>query len=296
MRLIRSVSASRDRVRTADPERVAGPGTGDVVRVLDPTDSLLTRFYRRSLSRASATPRHSGMETPMLVRTSSIVTLIVGSALTVSPAVASQADPDPITGQIGIASQYIGKGLGKSDGDPAAFGSVRWQNSGFYVSGFISQATSSRGADAELILSAGYARDLGDWDVDVVVMHRQMTGETNGVDSGYVEFQGDLSRPLTSRLSARLRINYSADTYGTAEAAWWTEAQATFQLTSKDRLSAAYGLRRVDGGSDYDAWNIGVKHKFTPAISGDLRWYDTDSHDLGDRYDGRLVAALTYSF
>lgn len=235
----------------------------------------------------------------MLARTSSVVALIAGSALAASSAAAAvpfSADPDPITGQIGVASQYTGKGLGKSDEDPAAFGSVRWQTNGFYASAFISQATSSRGADAEVIFSAGYARDLGDWDVDVVVMHRQMTNETNGVDSSYVEYQGDLSRALTGRLSARLRVNYSADTYGTAETAWWTEAQATFQLTSKDKLSAAYGLRRVDVGNDYDAWNVGVRHKFTPAISGDLRWYDTDSHDLGDRYDGRLVAALTYSF
>jgi hypothetical protein len=27
-----------------------------------------------------------------------------------------------------------------------------------------------------------------------------------------------------------------------------------------------------------------------------VRWYDTDSHALGDNYDGRLVGALTYAF
>ena len=74
------------------------------------------------------------------------------------------------------------------------------------------------------------------------------------------------------------------------------EAQATFKLTSADKLSVAYGVRRVDNGSDYNAWNIGVKHKFTPAVAGDLRWYDTDEHDLGSRYEGRLVASLSYSF
>ena len=209
---------------------------------------------------------------------------------------AMPAAADPVTGQIGIASEYIGKGLGKSDEDPAVFGSVRWQTNGFYANGFASQAASTKGADAEVIVAAGYERDIGDWGVDVQVMHRQMTGETNGVDSGYVEFQGDVSRDLTDHVSARVRVNYSPDTYGSGDAAWWSEAQATFKLTSADKLSVAYGVRRVDNGSDYNAWNIGVKHKFTPAVAGDLRWYDTDEHDLGSRYEGRLVASLSYSF
>jgi len=203
---------------------------------------------------------------------------------------------DPITGQVGIASQYIGKGLGKSDEEPAVFGSVRWQTNGFYASAFESEATSTKGANAEVIVTAGYQRDISDWGVDLQVMHRQMIGETNGVDSGYLEFQGDISRDLTDRISARIRVNYSADTYGVGDAAWWSEAQSTLKLTSADKLSIAYGVRRVDNGSDYNAWNIGVKHKFNPAVSGDLRWYDTDEHELGGRYEGRLVASVSYSF
>lgn len=209
---------------------------------------------------------------------------------------AAPAAADPVTGQIGITSEYIGKGLGKSDEDPAVSGSLRWQTNGFYANGFASQAASSKGADAEVILAVGYEREIGDWGMDVQVMHRQMTGETNGVDSGYVEVQGDLSRDLTDRLSARMRVNYSPDTYGAGDAAWWSEAQATVKLTSTDKLSFAYGVRRVENGSDYNAWNIGVKHKFTPAVAGDLRWYDTDEHDLGSRYEGRLVASISYSF
>lgn len=251
---------------------------------------------RRPFTRGCQASRHSGMNTMKLAQLSSVLALVAGSLLAVSPAAAFAGDPDPITGQIGVASEYTGKGLGKSNEDPAAFGSVRWQPNAFYVNAFISEATSSRGADSEFILSAGYERELGDWDVDFVVMHRQMLNETNGVDSSYVEVQGDISRALTSRVSARFRVNYSPDGYGATEAAWWTEAQATFKLTSNDKVSAAYGLRRLDGGNDYDAWNVGVKHKFTPAISGDLRWYDTDSHELGSRYDGRLVASISYSF
>ena len=198
----------------------------------------------------------------------------------------------PVTGQVGVASEY----LGKSDEDPAAFGSIRWQTNGFYVNAFASQAATSKGADGEVIVAVGYQRDIGEWGLDVQVMNRQLLNETNGIDSNYYEVQGDLSRDLTERLSTRFRVNYSANGYGNADTAWWSEIQTTYKLTSKDKVSAAYAVRRVENGTDYDAWNVGVKHKFTRAIAGDLRWYDTDGHDLGSRYDGRLVASISYSF
>lgn len=203
---------------------------------------------------------------------------------------------DPVSGQIGIASEYLGKGLGKSDEDPALFGSVRWESNGFYANGFASQAASSKGSDAEAIVAVGYENEIGGWSFDNQIMYREMLNETNGVDSGYFEWQGDVSRDLNDHLSARLRLNYSPDTYGGGDEAWWTEAQATLKLTSRDKLSVAYAQRRIDNGTDYDAWNIGVKHKFSPAISGDLRWYDTDGHEFGSRYEGRLVASVAYSF
>jgi uncharacterized protein (TIGR02001 family) len=222
--------------------------------------------------------------------------VMVALVATAGVALSAPALADPVSGQVGIASEYIGKGLGKSDEDPALFGSVRWESGGAYVTGFASQATSSRGADAEVIVATGYAGAVSGWSLDGQVMYRYQVGETNGVDSGYYEFQGDVSRKLTDKLSGRFRVNYSPDTYAGGDEAWWTEAQATVTLTPKDKLSVAYGWRQVDNGADYDAWNIGVKHSFTSAIAGDLRWYDTDSEELGSRFEGRLVASVAYSF
>ncbi|MDO9338284.1 MAG: hypothetical protein EON95_07410 [Caulobacteraceae bacterium] len=226
---------------------------------------------------------------------SKLALLIISAATLAVTASASQAAD--VSGQVGLASQYLGKGLGKSDEEPALFGSGRWNVAeGFYASAFASQAASSRGADAEVILTGGYEHEFGEVAVDVQVMRREMTGETNGVDSAYWEYQADVSRDFGERFSARLRVNYSADTYGAADEAWWVEAQGGFKLTPSDKLTVAYAQRRLDRGADYDAWNIGVKHKFNKTVSADLRWYDTDGHDLGERYEGRLVAALTLSF
>jgi len=202
----------------------------------------------------------------------------------------------PVSGQIGVASEYLGKGLGKSDEEPALFGTLRLDADGLYASAFASQAASPRGADAEVIVAAGYAREIQGWAFDGQLMYREMTGETRGVDSAFVEYQADLSRNLTDSVNGRIRVNYSPDTYGAAGAAWWTEAQVTLKLTPADKLSVAYAVRRTENGPDYDAWNLGIKHRFSPAIAGDLRWYDTDGHDLGNKFKGRLVGSLFYTF
>jgi uncharacterized protein (TIGR02001 family) len=218
--------------------------------------------------------------------------LLAAGCLAASPAAAGE-----FSGKVGLASQYLGKGLGKSDEEPALSASVRFSaENGLYADAFVSQAASSRGADAEMILVTGYEAEAGGFAFDGQLMYREMLGETNGVDSGYFELQGDASRKFGKLFSARLRVNYSPDTYAGGDEAWWVEAQGGLKAGDAGQVTAAYAVRRIEGGTDYDAWNIGYRHKFTKAFAGDLRWYDTDAHSHGERYEGRLVAALTYSF
>lgn len=220
-----------------------------------------------------------------------VISIVVFGMAIAAPAMAGE-----ISGKVGLASQYLGKGLGKSDEDPAVSASLRWTEGGFYADAFYSQAASSRGANSEVIMTGGYVAEFGDYELDSQLLYREMIGEENGVDSGYFEAQFDLSRDFGKTFSGRMRVNYSPDTYGSTDEAWWIEAQGGAKLGDNDKVTVAYGLRRTENGTDYDAWNIGVKHKFTKVFSGDLRWYDTDGHEFGERYEGRLVAALTYSF
>lgn len=222
--------------------------------------------------------------------------IAVISTVVFGMAIAAPATAGDISGKVGLASQYLGKGLGKSDEDPAVSAALRWTEGGFYADAFYSQAASSRGANSEVIMTGGYVAEFGEYELDSQLLYREMIGEENGVDSGYFEAQFDLSRDFGKTFSGRMRVNYSPDTYGSTDEAWWIEAQGGAKLGDNDKVTVAYGLRRTENGTDYDAWNIGVKHKFTKAFSGDLRWYDTDGHEFGERYEGRLVAALTYSF
>ena len=194
--------------------------------------------------------------------------------------------------QLGVASQYIGKGLGKSAGDPSVSGSFEVGANDFYGSVFASTAKLSQGADSEIISTIGYRPKLGEFSFDFSAMNRDLPGTRPGVDSNYMEYQADASRKF-GPVSTRLRVNYTPDGYAGTREAWWVELQGGVALDKYTKATAALADRSADGGADYRAWNVGVKRKLTDQVSLDLRWYDTDGHSFGEAYEGRLVAALT---
>ncbi len=60
--------------------------------------------------------------------------------------------------------------------------------------------------------------------------------------------------------------------------------------------SAAVARRAQANGADYTAWNAGAQVALGRHLALDLRWYDTDSHERGDAYHGRAVAAVTLRY
>lgn len=198
-------------------------------------------------------------------------------------------------GKVGVASEYVGKGLGKSDGEIAVSGSAEVSSGDLYASVFASTASVSQGSDAEVITAIGWAPKAAGLAFDFQVMNRDLPGARDGVDENYWEIQADVSRKI-GPVSTRLRLNYTPDGFAGTEQAWWTEVQGAMALNDATKATVAVASRRAHGGADYTAWNAGVKRDLTDEIAVDLRWYDTDQHDLGEPYEGRLVAALTYSF
>ena len=222
-----------------------------------------------------------------------IAVVTAGTAGTAAlPAVATAQD---FSGQIGVASQYVGKGLGKSAEDPSIFGSAEFEAGQFYASVFVSTAKLSQGSDSEIVSAIGYRPEVAGLDLDLSVVNRDLPGTRAGVDANYMEYQADISRKL-GPVAARLRVNYTPDGFAATQEAWWVEAQGTISLDGKAKASAALAQRSADGGAEYVAWNVGVKRKLTDRVALDVRWFDTDGHSYGEAYEGRLVGALSFFF
>ena len=201
---------------------------------------------------------------------------------------------DPFSFQVGVASQYVGKGVGKSNEEPSVSGSVEVTHSGFYASLFGATAELSQGSDAEILTTVGYRTTVAGTGLDFAVINRDLPGTRRGVDANYTEYQADLSRKI-GPVSTRFRVNYTADGFAATQEAWWIELQGGVALDANTRATAAIADRTADGGAEYTAWNVGVKRKLPHDLALDLRWYDTDGHRFGESYEGRLVAALTLS-
>ncbi|MGV3577937.1 TorF family putative porin [Brevundimonas sp.] len=215
-----------------------------------------------------------------------------GLLAVVFPASASAQD---INWTVGVASEYMGKGAGKSNGEIAPYGSVEVSSGQFYGSVFASTAEISSGADAETIVQLGWRPTVGDVKLDLAVLNRDLPGTRAGVDSNYFEYQADATRAF-GPVTARLRVNYTPDGFAATREAWWIELQGSMAIDSKTKASIALADRSADGGAEYVAWNAGVKRKLTDDVSLDLRWYDTDGHALGEPYEGRFVGSISFAF
>lgn len=218
-----------------------------------------------------------------------VATAVGGLLACIFPAGASAQEID---WTVGLASEYVGKGVGKSNGEIAPFGSVEVGAGQAYATVFASTAELSQGSDAEIITTVGWRPTVGDVKFDLAILNRDLPGSRDGVDSNYFEYQADASRAF-GRVTTRLRINYSPDGFAATREAWWIELQGSMALDSRTRASASIADRSADGGAEYTAWNAGVKRKLTDDVSLDVRWFDTADHDLGDAYEGRLVASLS---
>jgi uncharacterized protein (TIGR02001 family) len=201
---------------------------------------------------------------------------------------------DPVSIQLGAATQYLGKGIGKSNDEASYSGQIEVNHNGFYASLFGATAELSQGADAEILTTVGYRRTISGYAFDLSVINRDLPGTRKGVDANYTEYQADASHKF-GPVSTRFRVNYTHDGFAATQEAWWIELQGGVSLDSKTRATVAIEDRTAEGGAEYTAWNVGVKRKLNDRISADLRWYDTDGHSYGDAYEGRLVAALTLS-
>ena len=74
------------------------------------------------------------------------------------------ASASPLSGEIGLVSDYRYRGVSLSDGNPALQGSLTLEHKGFY--GTLWGSTLDRigdPADSEIDLTAGYERNLAEW-------------------------------------------------------------------------------------------------------------------------------------
>ncbi|MGA0116611.1 MAG: TorF family putative porin [Burkholderiales bacterium] len=227
-------------------------------------------------------------------------TIIAGLVATAFvPALASAADsPHTLTGNIGIYSQYIFRGLMQTNKEAALQGGFDYSHSsGFYAGtwmsnvSWLSDAVAYTGSSLEMDFYGGYkgtiAGDLG-FDVGVLQYYYPGNVQPEFFKADTLEVYGALTWKW---LSAKYSHSVSKKTFGVdnSDGTYYLDLSANFPVTDKFTLSAHYGVQEFDGTSNacgastangtcasYKDWKIGASYSLPKDFTVGVFFTGTD--------------------
>lgn len=199
-----------------------------------------------------------------------------------APAFASAADsPHSLSGNIGVYSQYIFRGLTQTDRKPALQGGFDYaHSSGFYAGTWMSNVSWLRdfggysdGGSLEADLYGGFKGTFGksDFGYDVGLLQYLYPGTVvpGGTKADTLEVYGALSWKW---LSAKYSQSVGNKTFGVADSrgTWYLDLTATVPVTDKLSAVVHYGKQKFKGdaapgvsndtNASYEDWKLGLSY------------------------------------
>ncbi len=252
--------------------------------------------------------------------------LVTASLATSLPAQAEDAPAATFTGNAGLFSQYIFRGLTQTNTRPALQGGVDYAHpSGFYAGTWLSNISwfsdTNPGTTSSLEwdIYGGWKVPLGDVTLDLGVLRYQYPGKFPGLAAGTV-------KPNTTEVYAGLawkwitfKYSYSVDdTFGVEDSKGtdYLDLSASVPVAEGWTVSAHVGRQGFSGASSaakaarttndalytYTDWKAGVSWAFSSKWSANLAYTDSNAKDAGYTVQGinlgksAVVFSLTTTF
>ncbi len=228
---------------------------------------------------------------PVLIAAAGVLALSAGAA---SAQDAAQK-PFTLSYNVGVASDYVFRGVSQTQEDPQVFGGVDLAAGKFYAGTWASNVDFGDKTDAEIDLYAGYKPTLGAASLDFGVIYYGYAGAPKGADYGNVEFKAAGSIPA-GKGALGAAVFYSPDSFGAADEAVYYELNGSYPVIDKLSVSVAVGRQTYKGSGDYTTWNVGAAYALNSTLTLDLRYHDTDEHSFGKIYGSRAVISLKAAF
>jgi uncharacterized protein (TIGR02001 family) len=259
--------------------------------------------------------RHSAKEPAMYTKLRQMFSLVVlaaaacaGTAQAQTPAAAPEAKPDyTITGNFGIYSQYVFRGLTQTDRKPAAQGGFDYANTnGVYLGTWASNISwlhdagvCNHGCSLEWDIYGGWKYAINDdWGTDIGVLYYYYPGSyvSGATKPDTTEVYGAISWKWVS-----LKYSYSVDhTFGVPDTAGYIDLSANYPLNDAWTLNAHVGRQDYQGSTngvsndvfDYTDWKLGVTWTVNGYNIG-AYYTDTNAKDAGYTLAGRNIGKAT---
>ena len=196
---------------------------------------------------------------------------------------------------VGVASDYVFRGVSQTDENPQVFGGVDLTAGKFYAGTWASNVDFGDKTDAEIDLYAGFKPTLGPATLDLGVIYYGYVNAPDHADYANTEFKVAGSIPA-GKGGVGAAVFYSHDSFGAAKEATYYELNGSYPVAAKWTVSGVLGRQTYSGTGDYTTWNLGAAYAINDKLALDLRYVDTSEHDFGKLYDSRAVATLKASF
>ncbi|CAN5488204.1 TorF family putative porin [soil metagenome] len=223
---------------------------------------------------------------------------LVAAAASVAMSGAAMAEDLKLSYNVGVASDYIFRGVSQTQHDPQVFGGVD-ATYGIGYAGVWASNVDFGGSEpsAEIDVYAGVKPTLGDTALDLGVIYYGYVkdkGLTPG-QYGYFELKAAASRPI-GPATVGLAAYYSPEFPGKTGEAIYYEVNGAVPVMEKLTLSGSLGHQEIDSAGDYATWNLGLAYAINANLTADLRYSDTDEHGYGEIYGSRTTISLKAAF
>jgi len=192
------------------------------------------------------------------------------------------------------ASDYVFRGISQTENGGAVFGSGRVSYDNLYAGAGIENVDFHNSTTAEYDLSAGWTPVVDGFRFDLGVVRYGYIDQPAHTEIDTVELKGVVLHDF-GPLTLGAAVYYSGNYFGSHRDDVYGEGRASYKITPKLTVSGAAG-RQSGGLSDHTTWNAGATFAFTKHLALDLRYADTDEHDLGKTYGSHYTASITSAF
>jgi len=221
---------------------------------------------------------------------------LLAAAATLAMGSAAAAQESPVSFNVGVASDYVFRGVSQTNEDPQVFGGVDFTIGEIGYAGiWASNVDFGDDTAAEVDFYAGVTPTLGVASMDFGVVYYAYVDAPTAADFDFWEFSASGTIPA-GPAEVGAALYYSPDFFGGTGDAFYYEVNAAAPLTERLSVSGAVGRQEVDTGIDYTTWNLGVGFAINDTLGLDLRYHDTDEDGLGKIGEGRVAASLTAAF
>ena len=230
------------------------------------------------------------------------------------------AEPEPehqLTGNFGLFSEYIFRGLTQTDGDPAVQGGFDYaHSSGFYLGTWASNISwlkdfdaYSKGGSMEWDFYGGFRNTIGstDFGYDIGLLYYWYPGDpaSGAARANTLEAYAGLSWKW---ISAKYSYSLQDKTFGVrnSDGTWYLDLTATVPVTEKFSLIGHWGKQEFKGSSggvsndsqaSYQDWKIGATYALPMDFTIGAYYSDTTGVNSKDFYttpNGRFLGKDTF--